>query len=432
MYAKLIKETMVKLVQNNKNLIADKIVVLLWIAFLIINVIPNFIISLISGVGNMAIIYLFLLYFYFLYGKNNCVNRKPINTIAFFFFVIGYVFIMQFLYKFSEVYVSFGVAFSTEVWNMISYVPIVLSAVFIANKSDGEMRTFIKYCFIFISLFIAITSIFTLINDFSLAKHTATGHGEFIPLLVGYDSVSAFAIIIPLLILNVSNAKKKFLAFIYLFIIFLCVAMASFLIAITASIIGIVLYFFFKINNTVLRTILVIAFFVLFAVLHYTGAFEQMIINLAESIPMEQVSKRLLQIIEYSETGVAKDTTSRMALYIQAFNTVLYHPIFGCAIWEDGALSGHSTIMDIWGGCGIFVFIAFVLFYLSIYKANEYTAKTYKEKSAVRASIVSFIFIALFNTILSSPIITVLLILAPVMFIKSEQREAIQPLTEIK
>ena len=161
---------MVKLTQSDKNLIADKIVVLLWIAFLIINVISNVVISLVKGVGNMAVIYLFMLYFYKYYGKNRYVNRKHISTVAFILFVVGYVFIMQFIYKFGEYYTSFGVDFERHVWNMISYVPMVLSAIYIADKSNHEMRKWIKNCFIVVSLFIAITSIFSSSNLTNLAE----------------------------------------------------------------------------------------------------------------------------------------------------------------------------------------------------------------------------------------------------------------------
>lgn len=367
-----------------------------------------------------------MVYFVFIYGGPTENPKRRIGFISFIAFLLFYIVFMQFLYTTGSYYESWGVSFSTNVWNMLSFIPNVISAVFIVQKTDIDNAKYIRRIFICISVVVSIVTIFYLLNNYSILKITATGHSEYIPFAMDFAITYSLAVIFPLILYGIKVSENKVISIVFTVIIALALVFSSFFLAILSMALGIAVYFILNIKNKYVRYGLLIAVLVVVINFAATEIAEKLLLDLADIIPMEEVSKRIKQLVVYAHTGIANDTTARFTLYQSALLLISKHPITGNLLWnENTILSEHSTILDIWGGCGIFVLGLFIAFMCSAFKYNYNTITDTKSnqsaKAAVIASSVSLIFIALFNPILASPNIIAFWILAPMMF-KSEER----------
>ena len=399
---------------------ADKIMILLFLFYNIINIFPRLIVNVLGGVGNIFVIYMFSVYFIFIYGKP-CKNRNgKIQYIPLLIFLAVYTVFMQFLYEKAQYYVALGVPFETHVWNLVSFTPLLISAICIVKKTEPvTMLRFKKYFVLFVAATV-VPSIIMLINDSTLAKESATGYGSFHPFLVGYSMISALAVIVPYFLVNVFASKHKFVYIAMVALIAACVLFSSFLIATVAMLLSIAVYFALKIRNKAMRHITVIVILLLLIAVVYTGTINDVLNKIADIVPSDLIATRLRQLVLFSETGKTGDTTARIDLYRRAINLVRSHPVLGNILFNSEQLSGHSELLDVWGGCGIFPLALLLYSFASVYKYNRVFCKTPNSRAALTASTIALTFISLTNTVFSSPPICMFWVMAPIMLCPSE------------
>lgn len=397
----------------------DRLAVTFWLAYCILNVISHNIAERVGGIGNILIVYVFLIFFLFFYGKPDPNRKTIIRSWPILVFCIIYIFFMQFLYNSSYNHTVMGITFEINVWNLITFIPMVLIAVLIVQKTKKENIPWIRTVFLIFSLITLLVSLTYLGQDYSLAKITATGRNEYIPFFFGFAIVYAFAVTSPIFFNCIASEHKNKVWWIAFFVIIvMSVFSASFLIACIVLILGTVLYFVLKTKNTLLRGTLAIAIIVFLCYVFFSGLWERFFLWLSEISPMEQLSIRLKQLVSYSDTGGVGDTTQRLRLYENSFLSILDHPILGGFIKNRNmTLSGHSVILDIWDGCGIIPMFIFVYYHFCIYKYNlmNFTTK-HTERTALTASTIALLFAAVFNPIFASYNIVVFWIIAPMLF----------------
>jgi len=407
----------------------DKTVLVLWISSLMLNVFSEFINRWFGGVFNMLLIWLFMFYFVFFY-KVKTVNKYSQMKICKYAILIFIVFLLvfivdfRFIYHDVSIYSSFGADFSNVVWNLFSFVPQVVSALYIITRSDEKDYVLIRNSFIITSVVVFIVSIIVLIDNPTAAKVTATGKSDFIPLFFNYSIIYAFAIAVPFILSRTITGKNRIFMIVYFVLIIYGIFESSFFLAFSAMLLGLCLFMTFSIKKTILRNLTIVLITVSIVLIIGTGYYKTIVLYLVNVIDNVEIKKRISELLIYSETGVAEDTTTRMTMYLNSWKQILKHPILGNIIWgSDCYISGHSTILDIWNGCGGIVLLLFFGFAARIIKINREICERKGEKAALFASTVSLIFVAVFNPIFASPLVVVLWMLAPGMFRSGSLKE---------
>ncbi len=404
--------------------IIDRLMIILYLTHCVINVFSHLIIQTVGGIGNIAFIYFLLFYFAFIYGKPNDSKKYVFRYVSLGLFLFIYIYFMQFLYHQAQFYDAHGVNFETHVWNLISFIPLILTATFIALKTNRATAIWIRRVFICLLLMTLLPSVVFLIKDPSLAKLTATSDGGYVPFLVNYSVIYGLAIIIPYFFFS-QKLHHKFLVFAEFTVGLLAIVgiyMSSFFIALMATVGGLLIGLILRIRNKRLR-FLIIFFSVSFVVvfLYTDAAYHTLNWISANIIQSQLLSTRFEQVALFLKTGETGDSTVRIDLYKEAVDLVIRHPLTGNILWNDAALSGHSVLLDVWGGCGIIAVATLISFFASIYKSDRVYCRPVRLAAAFNASTISLLFVSLVNPVFASPSICIFWILAPLMFgIKKE------------
>lgn len=410
----------------------DNFMLIFWLSHMMLNVVPHFINVLFGGIFNLLLYWLFMFYFVFFYGQNVTVSNSDKNIkntngalLCFAIFSIIYMFLFQFLLTEKETYEAYGINFATTVWNMFSFIPSTISSVMIIAKSDNSNSRCLRRCIIIFSLIIFAVSSVYLKDNYAAVKITATGEGDYIPFLIEYSTVSAFSLAIPFLIYYVGITKHKLLYLMYLAIIIWGIIASSFFISILTVIVGVVCYFLLSIKNKWIGTISIVLVVGSIIYILISGLYISLISSIAENIPFEEVSKRLTQILLYTSSGKVGDTTTRISLYLDSIKAIIKHPVTGNIIWDSECfISGHSTFLDVWNGCGFIPLLFLVLFLKKVFKMSKSICNDNRSHAALVSSAIALAFVSCVNPIFASSFIMVLWIIAPTVFCMDLKRNS--------
>lgn len=410
-------------IRTNFSFDRDKVIVLCWIAFLTINVVTEYITKSVGGIGVIALNYLFMMYFIMFYGKQ---NKVKISIAPFLIFLFFYILEYQFVWKAGKTYTSFGVGFNLYVWNMISTFPFIVSAIKIVNKSDREMMWLIRRCLLIVLMVISIASIGILKKhpDASRLNSTASG-GDYYPFLAGYGIIYGITILMPYLLCYFSKKSKyRYVFYIGLAIMLLCVFMAAYTIALVCVILGVGCYFFLKIKNHTFKVSVLVLFIIVLSAVFLTDFYKDFLIWLADHITVEKISKRIIDTVNYLDSGTVEDSAGRFLLYGRSLQLIKQHPLIGCFLWDPYAIiSAHSTNLDIIGSCGLLVFLIYAKFIHNIYSFQIKRSVSPSQRSAIISAFIVFLFLSTVNAIMLSGQIFAFLILG-VLFVDSKESVA--------
>ncbi len=405
------------MIKNKCATALDTTALIFFMLYLFCNVVRNVIVKTIGGMGNIFLILLFFFYFVFIYGNK---QNKRISILPFLVFLLFFIVYFQFFWDDSHIYVSFGFPFKAIVWNLIMFVPITISAICINQKSNDKQLALLKDLFIILVFFICVVSIAELLKDPYASKKTATSEGNYVPFLIDYGMVYSLAMIFPILFLYAKQSKKIIL---WVMVVLICITlfMASYMIALIALILGMVSYLLLSIKSKWLSYTLIFLTICLGIYFIYTNKLQVILLDLSKVIDNELIIQRLEAIVGYLDTGSVDGAGVRFEDYALSVNSIINHPILGSILWDNNVkISGHSTILDIWAGCGLFVLALYLKFNLNIIKENLRNTKG-NMSMAIIAMAISFFFISVFNPVFSSPATMFLFVLTPQMFQKQKE-----------
>jgi len=396
--------------RKRSSVMLDKAVVLCWLAFLLLNIVTEYITRFVGGVGVIVANYVFMVYFLLAYGK---ITRKKIAMLPLFLFLFIYVIEYQFVWQSREIYTSFNVPFTLQVWHMISLVPMIISAVQVVTRSDEEMITWIRRCFEVMIIVVSIATIGILVVQPDAIRLSAASKGEFYPLMANYAVIYGMVILLPYFFASFGENKHyRWLRGLIIALMMVCVFMAAFTIAIVGMVLGIGCYLFLNLKNATLRNVFLVAFIVFLVFFIQSGLYEMALLELADLIPNDNISTRIYETVYYMQSGEEGQTTGRFDLYREAWGLIVKHPIIGNFPWNPHTkITGHSTNLDLISSCGLIVFALYLKFIWNIVKYHLKYSVSQSEKNAVVASLIVFLFVSTFNPIWASPVIMVLFIL---------------------
>ncbi len=230
------------------------------------------------------------------------------------------------------------------------------------------------------------------------------GGEEFLFGTPDYAMVYGMALIFPVFLQKVKNAKTRFDRIVYLIftaLIFYMVVVSQFATALLIAIIGTLMFFLLSMRgNRRLMVLIVVSFVALYV--HITKMDVEILNLLADSI--EGTWSEKLRDISASISGSALSgsLSDRSDLYQTSLNTFFESPLFGIMGNRTGSLGGHATAIDILGLTGIFGFIPFSLTIFYNFRRVCRTCNFSKNKAAIIACNIEFIILIFTKNIITS------------------------------
>ena len=224
-----------------------------------------------------------------------------------------------------------------------------------------------------------------------------------------YPQVCIFPAIIAWILRAYRNNKIYFgIGCIWLYTYILCISRAGFSIAIFASIVGVIMLFFYR--GRYIWTAFAIAAVIFMAVMGailYVDSFRE---YLLQTFDGTAVAKKIEDLVATSETGVAEGSIyERMEAYQGSIDVILEYPLVGGLWMRSGG--GHSAIMDQFAKYGIWGGIIYTMMLFAV--PNEYKRRFHHPRvwAISNAVMVAILFVALLDSFSFSFMCMILLVL---------------------
>lgn len=398
--------------------------IVMTLSFTWLGVFSNFISTHIGGIGFFATELLLLVLSAYPGVISIRLERIKIykSLLAFILFLVLFALGIQLFFTGGVFKEIAGVRLSSHTYDIIINFPLWIASYLFLIKSNNEDHIFmikILYVFLFYDVVITLIALFV-IPDYarnSAAMISSTGMKLFKTLgAMGYELTFSLAILIPLMFAYGRKTKQKRWFILAAFSILL-VLKSIFFLGIISLILNTVLSYVLGQKRKIIRIVLVICLIVIsvFSILNISSVGIWMI-SIGNSMNENDLRRRMIQIgYSLAYNNNSGDSLVRIDLYLKALRGIGTHPILGNLIFKSNeSISGHSTILDVWSGLGIIPFISFIY---SIIMALQYSLASFCDKSWNRicvSSVVTFIFIATFDPVLSGPnIISAILFVVP-------------------
>ena len=230
-------------------------------------------------------------------------------------------------------------------------------------------------------------------NDENIYQYLREGIG-------GYGLLYPQVVTFPVLVMWIfkSYKLKKFyfligLVWVVSYVLF--VLNANYSIAITGSVISLIILFFYKGHSTALAFAVSAGLFIaLMLMILYWESFRNMLLEYFDGTA---VAKKINDLVATSETGVAEGSIEdRIRAYQRTINTFFNYPIVGGLWWSNGG--GHSSLGDAFAQYGLF---GGYIFCKIMYGVPTQYKKTYGYKriqQMANANIVVLLFVSLLDS----------------------------------
>lgn len=287
----------------------------------------------------------------------------------------------------------------------------------VKNLSEEERR-FVSGFLVAIFFAVTLANLITVIINPELAKNESYNEGTSL-FTLGYSGSYPVAILTPILLYLFGESKNKRLFGFIVACHLVSIFYGGYFIAGFATLFVLLVYAILAIKNKIVLIVLMILLAASGAGLFFSGALEELMRYLAETVEIDVFSDRFSDIATYlgGDTDVTSgDTTIRIKIYQETFNHFLNHPIFGNFIFGIyNAQRDHATILDLLAIGGVFLGGLFCAFMAFGYKFVAAFLKNEKAKRAFVAAMAEYLFIAMINPVLLYKPLGVLFVVAPIM-----------------
>ena len=264
-------------------------------------------------------------------------------------------------------------------------------------------------------------STFTVIDDPTIARRLVRNDAEVYSYLqqgVGgysliYPQVVTFPIMVIWLFKSYKQKKLLFLiGIVWLVSYVLFVINANYSIAITGSIISLIILLFYKGHSAGLAFVVSAGLFIsLMLMIMYWDSFRNMLLEFFDGTA---VAKKINDLVATSESGVAEGSINdRVIAYQATFNTIFRFPFIGGLWWESGG--AHSALGEVFAKYGLFGgYIFCKMFYSAPIKyKNNYLYKPIQQ--IANANLVILLFVSLLDSV-SYNFLGMVFIITPILY----------------
>lgn len=247
-------------------------------------------------------------------------------------------------------------------------------------------------------------------NDEAIYKYLRDGIG-------GYSLLYPQVVSFPVLVKWLSESYKKnklyfFMGIVWLVSYTLFVLNANYSIAITGTIISLIILLFYKGHSAALAfTVSVGLFFALMLMILYWDSFRNMLLEFFDGTA---VAKKINDLVATSESGATEGSINeRIIKYKATLENIFRYPIIGSLWW--GGSGGHSALADSFATYGLFGGAIFC-------KVMYFVPTTYKKlfgykpiQQIANANLVILLFVTLLDSV-SYSFLGMVLIVTPILY----------------
>lgn len=264
-------------------------------------------------------------------------------------------------------------------------------------------------------------SAFTVMEDPTIARKLVRNDEEIYIYLRqgigGYSLIYPQVVCFPILVMWIFKSLKKKKVFLLIGVTWLgsyllLVLFANYSIAITGSLISLVILFFYKGHSVALAFTVSFGLFVaMMLMILYWEDFRN---SLLVFFDKTAVAKKIEDLVATSQSGAAEGSINdRISTYQVTLNTIISYPIIGGLWWDPGG--GHSALGEAFARYGLFggyVFCKIIYSVPNIYK-NTYIYKRIQQMS--NANLVVLLYVTLLDSLTYS-FLGMILIVTPILY----------------
>lgn len=233
----------------------------------------------------------------------------------------------------------------------------------------------------------------------------------------GYSLIYPQVVSLPVLVLWIFKSYKQKTIYFLLGIVWLVsyalfVINANYSIAITGSVISLVILLFYKGHSAGMAFVVSAGLFILLMMMIlYWDGFRNMLLEFFDGTA---VAKKINDLVATSESGVAEGSiNARMIRYQSDINTIFQYPLIGGLWWKSGG--GHSALGSTFAQYGIlggYVFCKIVYYFPINYKKGYGFKQIFQ---LANANLVVLLFVTLLDSMPYS-FLGMILIITPILY----------------
>lgn len=283
-----------------------------------------------------------------------------------------------------------------------------------------ELYSIVPIALIFL-IYFNFKSAFTVMNDPTVARLLVRNDEEIYSYLRqgigGYGLLYPQVVTFPAFVMWIFKAyrnKKMYslIGIVWLVSYVLFVINANYSIAITGSVISLIILLFYKGHSAGLAFVVSAGLFIaLMLLIMYSEGFRNMLLSFFDGTA---VAKKINDLVATSESGAAEGSINdRVIAYQGTVNTIFRFPIIGGLWWESGG--GHSALGGMIAQYGIFGGYIFCKIFYSVpsYYKKEFSYKQIQH--IANANLVVLLFVSLLDTV-SYSFLGMVLIITPILY----------------
>lgn len=310
---------------------------------------------------------------------------------------------------------------------LLFFIPFLLSFHYINSSDVARKRKLLK----FILLMEAITLVTTIIGlqqypnaARDLASTVAIERYKQMN-IGGYDFIFGLVVLVPF-VMYLRNKRSKIICTVVLMAMLYTILLSQYTTALLIAFYVIVLYPIDRIKKHSIAVLLkmILVFFLIIS-LTFSDYIMVALGDFFTSIGLLAIAQKFIDISTTQNLFSAGTLGDRTNLVLTSLFSFFRSPILGKIINPTLLIGGHSELTDIIASGGICI-ILLALYLIKAYKKNFYLAVSDSEQSVMlKYIILAFLFIAMFDTVLNSPVIAINAFLIPSLILSSDTEDHI-------
>ena len=301
------------------------------------------------------------------------------------------------------------------------YMMVLLFIVGHFYKDKWRELYFVVPIILLFLIYFNFKSAFTVMEDPTIARLIVRNDEEIYDYLRqgvgGYGLLYPQVVTLPVLVMwIIKSFKKKKLYFliglVWLVSYIMFALNASYSIAITGSVISLIILFFYKGHSVALAFAVSVGLFIaLMMMILYWDGFRNMLLQFFDGTA---VAKKINDLVATSESGAAEGSIQdRVNAYQGTIGTILRYPFIGGLWWEAG--NGHSSLGDTFAQYGLFGGYVYckIMFGVPSYYKKRYSYKRIRQIAI--ANLVVLLYVTLLDSVTYS-FIGMILIITPILY----------------
>lgn len=373
---------------------------LLYIWPMIFALLNYYFVRVISGTALCAVYYVCLVLTYCCYG--NFRLELPQNT----------VFMLIFLFVYGVVSIISGEY--VLIYSFVFLLPIVL----LSRKSVEIEEKCFRRCFIAVSLLaFLITMVLTLktliqypgaarvlasntFAQYGLDRYRRMGTG-------GFDFIYSLVLLAPVCLAVILRTKRtvRLLTVAFLALVVLNILLSGYTTAILLLVLTPVLFLCMANKRSIVIGIALIPV-ALWVFQAYRAEFANLLYDLAEQFGSKAVEGHIIELADILAQKSSVDELARVEHYKKSVDAFLSSPLFGVYMTSGaGAVSGHSTLLDLLGGGGLLCFAPYAAFLAAYYSYVRHRLCDRRARTAWNTATVLYILLQCVNPIFANYLI---------------------------